>query len=179
MLLMDAALTRHPATAAPAVAAIAVALARQDDGALTLTYTLTGATPALLIPGPTTPGRADGLWRHTCCEAFVMAGAGPGYREFNFSPSGQWAAYAFTAYRAGGTDLAMPAPAIACRVHDDGLKLVARLPAAALPAGSLRLGLSAVLEDTAGGISYWALRHPPGKPDFHHTDAFALALPAP
>jgi hypothetical protein len=34
------------------------------------------------------------------------------------------------------------------------------------------LGLSAVIEDTNGGKSYWALTHPPGGPDFHHSDCF-------
>jgi hypothetical protein len=32
------------------------------------------------------------------------------------------------------------------------------------------------VEDVDGILSYWALRHPAGKPDFHHTDAFALQL---
>lgn len=41
-----------------------------------------------------------------------------------------------------------------------------------------RLGLSAVIEETSGAKSYWALAHAPGKPDFHHPDAFALDLPA-
>jgi hypothetical protein len=36
-----------------------------------------------------------------------------------------------------------------------------------------RLGMSAVIEDKAGRMSYWALAHPPGKPDFHHRDCFA------
>jgi len=39
---------------------------------------------------------------------------------------------------------------------------------------SWRLGLSALIEDQSGGMSYWALAHPPGKPDFHHADGFAL-----
>jgi len=43
--------------------------------------------------------------------------------------------------------------------------------------GAMRLALSAVIEEERGRLSYWALRHPPGKPDFHHPDAFALALP--
>ena len=48
---------------------------------------------------------------------------------------------------------------------------------ATVPAGrSLRLGLSAVVEEYDGMLSYWALRHPPGKPDFHHAAAFALVL---
>jgi hypothetical protein len=33
-----------------------------------------------------------------------------------------------------------------------------------------------VIEAADGSLSYWALRHPPGKPDFHHRDAFALEL---
>jgi len=33
----------------------------------------------------------------------------------------------------------------------------------------LHLGLSAVLEETNGRKSYWALAHPPGKADFHHS----------
>jgi hypothetical protein len=41
-----------------------------------------------------------------------------------------------------------------------------------------RLGLSAVIEDSSGAKSYWALAHPPGKPDFHHPDCFAHELPA-
>src|SRR3546814_9971873 len=46
-------------------------------------------------------------------------------------------------------------------------------------AGPVRVALSAVIEETDGTKSYWALRHPPGKPDFHHPDCFALALGAP
>jgi len=42
--------------------------------------------------------------------------------------------------------------------------------------GKMRLGLSAVIEAADGGLSYWALRHPPGKPDFHRPEAFALEL---
>jgi hypothetical protein len=41
-----------------------------------------------------------------------------------------------------------------------------------------RLGLSAVIEEANGRKSYWALAHPPGKPDFHHSDCFVLELPA-
>jgi hypothetical protein len=43
----------------------------------------------------------------------------------------------------------------------------------------LRLALSAVIEDENGKLSYWALKHPPGKPNFHHPDAFTLELVPP
>jgi hypothetical protein len=38
--------------------------------------------------------------------------------------------------------------------------------------------VSAVIEENSGAKSYWALKHPPGKPDFHHADGFDLTLSA-
>ena len=104
-----------------------------------------------------------------------MAGQGPGYREFNFSPSSEWTAYAFHGYREeAGLGIELD-PGIEVRRTGTRLELDAELHRAFLPPGrSLRLGLSAVIEDADGVLSYWALQHPPGKPDFHHTDAFAL-----
>jgi hypothetical protein len=40
--------------------------------------------------------------------------------------------------------------------------------------GSWRIGLAAVIEETSGHKSYWALAHPPGRADFHHSDSFVL-----
>ena len=106
-----------------------------------------------------------------------MAEEGPGYREFNFSPSGEWAVYAFRGYRDGGELESELAPGIMVRRTLNRLELDAAICQDVLPPGrSLRLGLSAVVEDADGVLSYWALRHPPGRPDFHHTDAFALQL---
>jgi hypothetical protein len=69
------------------------------------------------------------------------------------------------------------APGIVVRRTGQRLELDAKIGQELLPAGrALRLGLSMVVEDTDGVLSYWALRHPPGKPDFHHTDAFASQL---
>ncbi|HEY0337828.1 MAG TPA: hypothetical protein VGC70_10865, partial [Burkholderiales bacterium] len=41
---------------------------------------------------------------------------------------------------------------------------------------ALTLAVSAVIEARDGSLSYWALKHPPGKPDFHCSDAFVLGL---
>lgn len=40
-----------------------------------------------------------------------------------------------------------------------------------------RMAASAVVEEADGTKSYWALAHPPGKPDFHHEAGFVLELP--
>ena len=39
-------------------------------------------------------------------------------------------------------------------------------------------GVSAVIEEVGGRISYWAAAHAPTRPDFHHSDGFALELAA-
>jgi hypothetical protein len=143
---------------------------------LRLTFTLEGEIGRLRIPPPSGPERKDGLWQHTCFEAFVRPGDGEAYYEINLSPSGQWAAYHFDRYRAGMADAELPAPRAELDIGKKRLVLVAML--AGLPVGRpWRLGLSAVVEAMDGAKSYWAIAHPPGKPDFHHEDCFALRLP--
>jgi hypothetical protein len=163
------ALIRHPASRCDAIDAASVEIDRP-----VITFEVRGRIGELLIPPPTAPERTDGLWRHTCFEAFVRA-EGEGYEEFNFSPSGQWAAYDFSGYRAGMAPLDIPPPLIETEVSED--RLVVRVTLQQERRGRCRIGLAAVIEEKGGNISYWALNHPPGAPDFHHRDCFALDLP--
>ena len=173
-------LSCHPQAPSRAIQGIDAVVGSEADGMFTLSYVIKGDLSRLRIPEDGTSRRAHALWAHTCLEAFVMAGNGPGYRELNFSPSGEWAVFAFRSYREGGEVVPAPAPHIVVRRTANRLELDATICHDFLPQGSpLRLGLSAVVEDAAGGLSYWALRHPPGKPDFHHTDAFAFQLVLP
>ena len=170
-------LTCHPQTPSQSIRKIDVVVEEAKSGSLRLTFHLAGDIAGLSIPESRSPRRADQLWRHTCFEAFVMAGEGPEYREFNFSPSGEWAVYDFRNYRNGGVLENDLAPGIVVHKTMDRLELGAEIGQVLLPQGRpLRLGLSAIVEDAAGILSYWALRHPPGKPDFHHTDAFAIQI---
>lgn len=163
------------------VRSLTVGLAWTANRELALIYQLKGDLGRIALP-PQAAGFADGLWQHTCFEAFFAGAAAPAYREFNFSPSGQWAGYAFTAYREGGEPVPAPLPRMAVRRFPDRLELRVFLAAAALPpAGDVawRLGLSAVVESIDGRCSYWALAHPAERPDFHHRDAFILELSPP
>lgn len=178
--MLHVSLICHPATPSRHARSIDVRIAPEPGGELRLTYTLTGDISQIAVPETAAPQRLDGLWRHTCFEAFLMLGHGPDYREYNFAPSGDWAAYTLRGYRQDAHSDPMPPPAIDCRVCDTALVLEARLPRQSLPhVTGLRLGLSAVVEDRDGTLSYWALHHPSDKPDFHHTDAFALDLDLP
>lgn len=168
----------HPASPTAALHRLRVRVARGTDGDLALGFELIGPPAGLRLPVPRDPARVDGLWAHLCCEAFVARVGQSPYREFNFSPSGQWAAYAFSGYRCR-VDFAPPqAPAIVVHRGQESVTLTAQIAAANLPPGDapLQLALATVLEDAAGALSYWALAHPAARPDFHHRDGFTLCL---
>ena len=103
-------------------------------------------------------------------------GTGEAYREFNLSPCGQWASYAFAGYREGMRAADEAAVVDGLDGGSDCMALEARVD---LPDAAQRLALSAVIEDSQGEKTYWALAHPSDKPDFHHPDSFTLVLPAP
>lgn len=170
----------HPVGQCAAVTAIDVSFRSTDQGELALSYQLSGDLAGLRLPAPATAGPADGLWQHTCCEAFVATVDGSEYREFNFSPSGQWAAYRFTDYRQRDEDfVATGAPKLSFHLLADGFRLDALLPAALLPPGRRwRIGLTAVVEAADGDKTYWALAHAAPQPDFHRRPSFTLILSA-
>jgi len=171
----------HPDSTCRAVTAIEAEASRSGAG-LALLYVVTGDIGALRLPARGTPGRAEGLWRQTCFEAFLRPQAREEYYEFNFAPSLQWAAYRFSGYRSG-MRTAEAFSGLRIEVESDASRLELRVALSLselpeLPADApWQLGLSAVIEEATGAMSYWALAHPPGKPDFHHADCFALELP--
>ena len=171
----SAALERHPDAACDALRGIEASVSRAAGGGLQVAFVLDGNIDRVRIPSPRPTRVAEGLWRHTCCEIFIARPRAPGYREFNLSPSGEWAAYDFTRYREGRLlDDPSLSPGIVVRTGRMALQLSASI--AVSHAQALVIGLAAVIEEKSGALSYWALRHAPGKPDFHHPDAFALTL---
>jgi len=164
----------HPDTPSAAVRQVRARVTRPRADRLDVSYAIEADLSDLRIPAPQPPRFAERLWQHSCCELFITRKGERAYREFNFSPSGEWAAYAFTRYREGAPlrDEKLD-PGIAVRRSAQALRLDASV---ACERGKLALALSAVIEDADGRLSYWALGHAPGKPDFHHPDAFGLEL---
>jgi hypothetical protein len=144
----------------------------QEKNRWSLDFEVADPSCALVMPGVTTPSRADELWKTTCFELFLRRPGEAAYVEFNLSPSGQWAAYAFGDYRQGRSDLDIAAPEIGAA---DDRALLASVTAPG--PGPWRASLSAVIEEADGTKSYWALAHRSDKPDFHHPDSFVLELP--
>ncbi len=171
----------HPSSAASPVTELAVTITRQSPAQLALDYRLVGNLSLLRMPEPRPPVRADGLWRHSCFEAFIGHMPATHYWEYNFSPSGAWAAYHFTAYREGMAPLLKGSPPVTrAHIGRDGFEFSVLLDLGWLARSpdsvGLRLGISAVIEDRDRVLSYWALEHPSEKPDFHHPGGLVVAL---
>jgi len=176
--MVNKGLTCHTGTVPTIVRTVHVEVEPQPQGALHISYELAGDLAQIRIPAPQLPAAVDGLWEHTCFEVFVAVEGKTSYHEFNFSPSGQWAAYAFSDYRVRSAWTVNQTPIVSF-VQDSGhLLLEAVIAADDLPqniAGKpLQLGLSAVIEANDGSCSYWALHHPEARPDFHHRAGFIL-----
>ena len=177
----------HPDSPCRTVFRVEAEAVRLPANGLQLSYAVIGRIGALRLPPAAAGGRGEELWRHSCFEAFVAASPGAGYCEFNFAPSTQWAVYGFDSYRSAMRVAESAAPRIAVQSSPERyvLQAVVNLPDSSRGPwrgtwrGPWRLGLAAVIEDTSGDKSYWALAHPPGKPDFHHPDCFACELPPP
>ena len=173
----------HAATPSSSAQNIDVRIDFSAMAELAIEYSLSGEIDKLLIPTQRAPRRADHLWRHTCFEAFIATRDNERYWEFNFAPSGDWAIYRFDSYRNAVSAIDAPPPIITTARSANNLTMNATVDLNNFPnlknRTELRLALSAVIEDNNGALSYWALAHPPGKPDFHHRDSFALTLNRP
>lgn len=164
----------HPAFAPARVTGVSVRWSELDDGRLMLRYRVDGCG-ALVVPPFRGHGQADELWKTTCFELFLNDGDGR-YREFNFSPGGQWALYAFAGYRhRAGEAVLRDFPEIR---HERGENVFVQtvFVDAAILLGAESAAVSAVIEEEGGRPSHWALAHNGLKPDFHDPFGFRIAL---
>lgn len=151
-----------------------------DDDMLNVNYHLTGALDRVKFASPgTQPARKNELWRTTCFELFLKLPGRKNYWEYNLSPSRDWNVYHFKRYRGElQPELEIADISIAAEVAQRQLiNLRAALPLSPLLADRrLAIGISSVIEDTAGNIHYYALQHGGAKPDFHDPASFVLSL---
>lgn len=170
-------LVPHPATPCSAVTHHSVEVSCAQSNILHLCYVITGNISSICIPDVLPQQYTDGLWQHTCFEVFIAAPDKNGYYEWNFSPSTEWAAYRFSAYRAGQVAMKNLIPPHITRrfgLHYFQLEVVLHLPDCIKAKGPV--ALSAVVNMRDNMRSYWAYTHPSTVPDFHHPDNFVLYL---
>ena len=168
-------LVAHPNFAPGEVKGVTVHLAELADRRLMLRFRVDGGTN-LVLPAYRGRGRGEELWKTTCFELFLYQGEGR-YREFNFSPSGQWAAYEFAGYRNLIGDFEpRQTPEIKHETGESMFMMTVFLDRRELE-GVERAALAAVLEESGGRPSYWALAHEQLKPDFHDPTGFRITIP--
>lgn len=158
-------------------------VARQGDQ-LRIGYQLSGDLGSVVVPplAAAGPARGDGLWEHTCFELFLSAEDMEPYWEINLAPNGDWNLYRLQGYRRGlapELDLQALPFSVSSRPSGLSLDLALRLPrelALACRQRPLRLGVTAVIEQRGGALSYWALAHGGLEADFHRREDFLMRL---
>lgn len=141
-----------------------------------LVYEVFGRVDALHLPPEHGPRPGRELWTSTCFELFI-ARSSHGYRELNIAPSGAWGGFDFDGYRSAGRPLRQaPVASLESTRGDNYYRADIVLSDAAVPDMAAHLGPAVVLKDGQGHLSYWALMHAPGKPDFHHPDLMRIPV---
>jgi hypothetical protein len=172
-------LTAHPDHPPANVTRVEARIIGRDDNWLRVRWRVEG-TQSLVAPPFAGKGRADELWQTTCFELFLKPEGDAPYLEINLSPSERWNAYDFDAYRWGMAERPFPRePECTLRLGSSFAIFDAAIPIGGLPDCECAMGLAAVIEEQDGTKSYWALRQPDAKPDFHAPACFAATLPAP
>jgi hypothetical protein len=180
------ALAPHPACGAGPLRSLHASASLDRSGAVTVEFAAHGELSRLrLASASTAPQRRAELWRHSCFELFARRGVERSYLEFNFAPSGDWAAWVFDDYRSGGRELEPARVGISTRSAGAGrwcLRAQAQLAAAEAALGGADapvtwwLNLAAVIEAEDGALSYWAAHHAAARPDFHDRSCFCVPL---
>ncbi|MFO0509478.1 MAG: DOMON-like domain-containing protein [Gammaproteobacteria bacterium] len=182
------ALRPHPTSWTPPGWEVNVAT-RWSAGALLVEYTLAVPAGRLMLPRRSAvPAARDFLWKRTCGELFVGVRGEPGYIEFNFSPSGDWASYAFDGYRENSRPRPWqgPTPEVRVMPGEGVTRLVALVPQQAFLCQQrdgrmprLEAAFTLVLEADRGDLSFWSLAHPRAQPEFHDRAGFVADFTVP
>lgn len=174
----------HPESSQPAPFEGLFGLVRRSPGGLFFEYEIRGLREPLKKWPPrfSAPQRRDELWKSTCFEAFLKPQGEARYWELNFSAEGEWNCYSFSGRRQGmqaESRVFAPVFSTETRAGSQLLRVEMDLPKEMTDLKkSLQVSLTTVVENLQGEVSYWALSHPRGRPDFHDPEHFTLSLEA-
>ena len=148
-----------------------------NDESVYISYKITGDLPGIdLGIGRALHNRVIKLWEKSCFELFIK-NKNDNYIEFNFSPEFEWDAFYFT--KLGDEALEyekVNSVDIDILLSMDVFHLLARIDKHKFPEnffdGELSAGITSVIKDKKGVISYWALSHEDSRPNFHNFKTF-------
>ncbi|MEH2376720.1 DOMON-like domain-containing protein [Nostoc sp.] len=126
-----------------------------------------------------TPSRKHELWKDTCFEFFIGIKDSLRYWEFNLSPAGHWNVYRFDGYREGmQEETAFEKLPFNVQNQAEGLALVLDVDLDKIVSAdqAIEVGITIVIKDRDGEVTYWALTHRGAEADFHLQDSFIIEL---
>lgn len=164
---------------------------------LSIAYHVTGEAinEINLLSEPLTQSeRAHDLWKNTCFEWFLKTNTASSsrYWEFNAAPTGAWNFYELASYRAPLREspfLSHPKFQSQFTPGDSSSNSsrysflfqgeLNPLLMESSPKDSMvfQLAITSVIKWKSDAVSYYSLRHPKEKPDFHSPEGFVLSLP--
>lgn len=121
------------------------------------------------------------LWEKTCLEFFIKNAKGE-YYEFNIAPNLDWNCFYFPSKGSPLVEHPMNEP-LEFKAHSNSDMFELEVTAGKKnfhtlfwQANQMSVGISSVIENKDGQISYWALEHCDSRPNFHHFDSFVVKL---
>lgn len=149
----------------------------KTSDSLFISYKLQG-TLGTIDMGTGTPKHARilKLWEKTCFELFIKDEKNS-YIEFNFSPDFEWNCFYFE--NKGDALLEykrMELVKFDILFSNELVHVIVELQKKMFPdhffEGNLSVGITSVIKEKTGSLSYWALSHHDIKPNFHNFKSF-------
>jgi len=145
------------------------------DSILLIKYIMIGDILSLNIPKYKTPKFVYGLWNATCFELFIANKNQDSYIEFNFSPSKEWACYAFNDYRLKDKNIDVINPSIDFLYDEYSAEMIVSFDISYfnyINFDDLDVSITAVIKNDEDEVSYWAINHAKENADFHARESF-------
>ncbi len=147
---------------------------------LTICYNLGSDLKEIaIVPPSNAPSRKYELWEDTCFEFFLGIKDSVRYWEFNLSPAGHWNVYRFEGYRQGmQEETAFEKLPFSVHNQADALVLALDVDLNKIVSANqgIEIGITTVIKNIDGNVSYWALTHKGEEADFHLRDSFIVEL---
>ncbi|MEH2202080.1 DOMON-like domain-containing protein [Nostoc sp.] len=152
----------------------------RNGNKVAIRYMLEGDLKEITIfPPSNTPSRKHELWKDTCFEFFVGINNSEQYWEFNLSPARHWNVYRLDGYRQGmQEETAFEKLQFDVQNQGKGLAIMLDLDLGKIISGeqAIEVGITTVVKDRNGEVTYWALTHLGAEADFHLRDSFIIQL---
>jgi hypothetical protein len=152
----------------------------RNGNKLAISYMLEGDLKEIAIfPPSNTRSRKHELWKDTCFELFIGIKNSARYWEFNLSPAGHWNVYRLDGYREGmQEETAFQNLPFNVDNQGDSLVLALNVDLDKIISAeqAIEIGITAVIKDRYGEVTYWALTHRGTEADFHLRDSFIIEL---